>query len=140
MRPSPKIWPAVILAALFPVVGGSGFAVPQTPSSPAVPVSNGKAGACSADFVVSDSAGKGLYDAKISIQVQYGFMGARKLGLNVGTNYEGKARLEGLPEKIKGTAEFKVSHGDQSKSVPYDPLTNCHPRFDVTLSEAQAPR
>ena len=140
MRTSPKMWLAVFLVVLPSAAGRSVFAAPQAPSSPAVPVSNGKVGACSADFVVSDTTGKGLYDAKISIQVQYGFLGAHKLGLNVGTNYEGKARLDGLPEKIKGTAEFKVTHGDQSKSVPYDPLTNCHPRFEVTLGGAQTPQ
>jgi len=29
---------------------------------------------CTADFVVSDSSGKGVYDAKIGIQIKYGFL------------------------------------------------------------------
>jgi hypothetical protein len=83
--------------------------------------------------VVNDSSGKGIYDAKIGIQIKYGFMGLHKLDLTVGTNYEGKARIEGLPEQIKGLAEFKVRHGEQSKTVSYDPLDNCHPRHEVNL-------
>jgi hypothetical protein len=62
-------------------------------------------------------------------------MAFHRLDATVGTNYEGKARMEGLPERIKGTAEFKVSHGDQSKSLPYDPVADCHPRYEVTLGE-----
>ena len=53
--------------------------------------------------------------------------------VTVGTNYEGKARIEGLPEQIKGPAEFKVRRGDLSKTVPFDPQDNCHPRHEVIL-------
>jgi len=111
------------------------FAKSQAQGSAEVPVLKGGAGSCTADFVVSDSSGKGVYDAKIAIQIKYGFMGLRKLDLTIGTNFEGKARVEGLPEQFKGSAEFKVSHGDQSKTVPYDPQANCHPRHEVVLGE-----
>jgi hypothetical protein len=113
----------------------SSFARPQTPNSADVPVAKGEAGPCSADFVVSDPSGKGVYDAKIGIQIKYGFMGLHKLDLTVGTNFEGKARVEGLPEQIKGATEFKISRGDQSKTVSYDPTSNCHPKHEVTLGE-----
>ena len=95
----------------------------------------GGSGSCSADFVVSDSSGKPVYDAKIGIQLKYGFMGLHKLDLTVGTNYEGKARVEGLPEQIKGSGEFKVSHGDQNKIVPFDPQDNCHSSHEITLGQ-----
>ena len=98
-------------------------------------MAKGEAGPCSADFVVRDPSGKGVYDAKIGIQIKYGFMGLHKLDLTVGTNFEGKARVEGLPEQIKGSAEFKISRGDQSKAVTYDPTSNCHPKHEVTLGE-----
>jgi hypothetical protein len=133
MRSCRRIWLAGLLLASSSIFGGRSFAGPQAPNSADVPVVKGGAGACTADFLVSDTSGKGVYDAKIGIQIKYGFMGLHKLDLTVGTNYEGKARVEGLPEQIKGSAEFKVSHGDQSKTVPYDPLANCHPRLEVTL-------
>jgi hypothetical protein len=139
MHTSHRMWLAGWLAGLL-VVSISSFARsssprPQAPSSAEVPVVKGGAGSCTADFVVSDSSGKGIYDAKIGIQIRYGFMGLHRLDLTVGTNFEGKARVEGLPEQIKRTAEFKVSHGDQRKSLPYDPQADCHPRHEVILGE-----
>lgn len=111
------------------------FAAPQATGSPAVSVVDGGAGSCTADFVVNDASGKGIYAAKIEIQIRYGFGGFHRLDATVSTNYEGKARVEGLPEQIKKTAEFKVSHGDQSKSFPYDPLAACHSHHDVVLGD-----
>ena len=130
-----KIWLTGRLLISISAFSIMTFARPQAPNSADIPVAKGEAGPCTADFVVSDPAGKGVYDAKIGIQIKYGFMGLHKLDLTVGTNFEGKARIEGLPEPIKGTAEFKVSHGDQNKTVPYDPQDNCHPRHQVTLGE-----
>jgi len=134
-RTDRRRWLAGVVIALISAFSITTFARQQAPNSADVPVAKGGAGACSADFVVSDPSGKGVYDAKIGIQIKYGFMGLHKLDLTVGTNFEGKARIEGLPEQIKGSAEFKVSHGDQSKSVPYDPTDNCHPRHEVKLGE-----
>jgi len=114
--------------------------MPQAPGSAEVPVVKGGAGTCSADFVVTDSSGKGLYDSKIRIRLRYGFMGARRLELEVGTNADGKARLEGLPERVRRPAEFKVQRGGQSRSVSYDPEAHCHARHEVTLGEKPAAR
>jgi hypothetical protein len=135
MRTYRGIWLAGLIFASISAFSTSSFARTQTPNSADVPVAKGGAGPCSADFVVSDPSGKGVYDAKIGIQIKYGFMGLHKLDLTVGTNFEGKARVEGLPEQIKGSAEFKISHGDQSKTAAYDPSSNCHPRHEVTLGE-----
>jgi hypothetical protein len=99
------------------------------------PVLKADAGPCTADFVVRDASGKGVYDAKITLQVQYGFMGLRKLDLNVGTNYEGRARIEGLPEKTKRAAEFKISQGGREKMVAYDPVGHCTAQHEVTLGD-----
>jgi hypothetical protein len=106
---------------------------PQAPDSPQIAVVKGESGSCSADFVVSDSSGKGVYGAKIELHVAYGFMGLHKLDATANTNSEGKARFEGLPDRIRKTAEFRVSRGDQSKVLPYDPLADCHPRHEVVL-------
>ena len=139
MGTSHRMWLAAWLAGLLVVsistFARSSFPVPQAQGAAEVPVVKGGAGSCTADFTVKDSSGKGIYDAKIRIQIRYRFMAFHRLDATVGTNYEGKARIEGLPERIKGTAEFKISHGDQSKSLPYDPLTDCHPRYEVTLGE-----
>src|SRR5579864_3545144 len=129
-----RIWIAGLIVTSIALSGVS-FAQSQEHNSADVPVAKGDAGPCSADFVVSDPSGKGVYDAKIGIQIKYGFMGLHKLDLTVGTNFEGKARIEGLPQQIKGSAEFKVTHAGQGKSLPYDPGADCHPRHEVTLGE-----
>ncbi len=122
-----------LLLVLILVFVPSTFPAPQAPISAEIPVVKGDAGACTADFVVIDSSGKGIYNAKIEIQLKYGFMGLHRLDATAATNYDGKARFEGLPEQIKGVAEFKVSHGDQSTTTPYDPVADCHPRHEITL-------
>ena len=134
-RMSLPAWLAGLLVVWAVPFAHSYFPGPQTPSSAEVPVVKVAAGPCSADFVVSDASGKGIYDAKIGIQIQYGFMGRLKLDLNVGTNWEGKARIEGLPEKIRRTAAFKVSHGNQTRLIPYNPQNNCRAQHQVTLGE-----
>jgi hypothetical protein len=133
MHISNKMWLAGLIVVSILTFARSSFPAPQATGSAEVPVVKGGAGSCTADFAVNDSSGKAIYDAKIRIQIRYRFMGLHKLDATVGTNFEGKARIEGLPEQIKGTAEFKVSHGDQSKSLPYDPLSDCHPRLEVIL-------
>jgi hypothetical protein len=126
---------AVLLVVSVLTFGKSSFAQSQTQASSDVAVVKGGAGPCTADFVVSDSEGKGVYDAKIRIQIKYRFGGFHRLDALAGTNFEGKARFEGLPERIKGTAEFDVTKGGQSKTVPFDPQADCHPRHEVTLGE-----
>jgi hypothetical protein len=141
MHTSTNIWLrsglAVLLAVSILTFEKSSFPQSQAEASLDVPVVKGGAGPCTVDFVVRDSAGKGVYDAKIHIQIKYGFGGFHRLEPSAGTNFEGKARFEGLPERIKGTAEFDVTKGDRAKTVPYDPQADCHPRHEVTLGEKQ---
>jgi hypothetical protein len=99
-----------------------------------VPVVNGNLGPCMADFTVMDATNKPLYDAKVHVIIRYGFMSKRKTDLEVGTNSEGKARLAGLPKKVKNPPlEFHVAHSGQSKIVTADPAADCHPSFTVAL-------
>ena len=125
------------LIACAPVFAQDAPATPtQAPQNAPLPVLVVDAGPCTAEFVVRDASGKGLYDAKITLQAQYGFMGLRKLDLNVGTNYEGKARVEGLPEKVRRPADFKIAHGGREKTVPYDPVAKCYAQHDIILGDA----
>jgi hypothetical protein len=101
--------------------------------TPEVPVVRADAGPCSADFTVTDSEDKPLYDAKIQVRVRYGFMGKRKTDLEIGTNSDGKARIEGLPDKARKPLEFRLRHGKLLKSVAQDPARDCHASFSVVL-------
>jgi hypothetical protein len=135
MRNSHRIWLAFLILGSISNFAPSSFATPQTAGSSDVPVVKGGAGSCTADFVVKDGSGKGIYDAKIEIQIKYGTFGLHKLDATVGTNSDGKGRIEGLPEHIRKTAEFKVTHGGQTKTLPFDPESDCHPHPEVVLED-----
>jgi len=98
-----------------------------------VPVIKGELGPCSADFTVTDSASKPLYDAKIHIRVRHGFMNKRKIDLEIGTNSDGKARVEGLPSKVKTPLEFQIRHAQRVQSLTHDPAAGCHANITVVL-------
>jgi len=100
---------------------------------PEVPVVDAHLGSCSADFTVRDGENKAIYGAKITVLVRYGMMGFRKMELQVGTNSEGKARVDGLPERARQPLEFAVSHGGLSKTVKADTAAKCIATFEVTL-------
>jgi hypothetical protein len=121
-------WMAQI--ALLLLIAGLGL---PTAKAAEVPVIKGELGPCSADFTVTDSANKPLYDAKIHVTVRYGFMSKRKTELEVGTNSDGKGRIEGLPNKVKKPLEFQVRHAQLLKSLLHDPATECHANFTVAL-------
>ncbi len=95
-------------------------------------------GPCEADFKVTDLAGKPLYNAKIQTQVRYGFLGARKLDLEVGTDSNGQARFVKLPAQAKkGPMTFTITHGELSAEFSYDPVTNCHAEYVVPLGKGK---
>jgi len=90
-------------------------------------------GRCSADFTVLDEARSPLYDAKIDVSLSYGFLGMRKMSLQVGTNSEGKARVAGLPDKDNKKFRFVVSSGAFSKTVLMNTSDGCKAEFEVVL-------
>jgi hypothetical protein len=99
-----------------------------------LPSVNADLGPCTADFTVTDGARKPLYNAKVSATVKYGFLGLRKISLEVGTNSDGKARVEGLPSKVrKEPLGFVVSSGDRVKTVEHYPAVNCNARYEIVL-------
>ena len=123
----PLLLAILVLAGISP--GLTLYAAPVE-----VPVINGGLGPCSAEFTVLDSNDKPVYDAKVHITIRYGFMEKRKSDLEVGTNSDGKARIEGLPDKLKKPPlEFRIRGGAQTSSVTQDPAADCHAVFNVRL-------
>lgn len=106
---------------------------PSQPDPKSVPVIDGGIGECSADFTVNDAAGAPVYAAKIKVHIAYGFMYARKLDLEVGTNVDGKARFTGLPERVKRGLFFEASEGDRTASAFDDPAATCKAQFTLVL-------
>jgi hypothetical protein len=127
--------PALHSALLAATLSLSAFSqtTPARPDPKDVPVIDGGIGSCSADFTVTDEAGAPVYAAKIKVHIAYGFMYARKLDLEVGTNVDGKARFTGLPDRVKRGLFFEASEGDRTAEAFDDPATNCKAQFTVAL-------
>jgi hypothetical protein len=133
---------AVLLTALSLVL--SVFASAQTTNAPeadpkadpkAVPVVDGGAGPCSADFTITDSASAPVYAAKIKVHIAYGFGSFHKLDLEVSTNADGKARFTGLPDRIKRGLYFEASEGDRTGEAFDDPVKTCTGQFTIALQK-----
>ncbi len=122
-----------VLAGLL-VCGAGAEALMGRPAD--VPSVSASMGSCTADFTVNDASNKPVFDAKVHTIVNYGFMSKRNTELTVGTDSSGKARIEGLPDKLKKPPmQFTVTKGDASQSVTNDPAINCHATFTVTLGK-----
>ena len=89
-------------------------------------------GSCSADFTVKDADGKPVYAALVHVKVRYGFAGVKRADLEVGTSSEGKARIEGLPDKARAMT-YDIKKDDKKTEVTQNVADMCHATFDVTL-------
>jgi hypothetical protein len=122
------------LASALLAVSISAFSQTAPPVDPkTVPVIDAAIGPCSADFIITDTAGAPVYAAKIKVHIAYGFMNARKLDLEIGTNADGKARFIGLPDRLKHGLYFEASEGDRSGQAFDDPANTCKAQFTVAL-------
>jgi hypothetical protein len=119
------------LALILPLVALSPVAVAGAQDD--VPHISADVGSCNASFRVNDGSNKPIYNAKIDVTVHYGFMNLRKTDLEVATNGDGKARVDGLPNFPRKPLQFVVHSGTVTKSVTDDPNTTCKASFDVTL-------
>lgn len=89
-------------------------------------------GNCTVDFRVTDMKGDGLYDAKISTSIRYGFMSQRKLDLEAGTNADGRARFTKLSAELK-TVTFTITNGvDRARRI-WAPNMDCYAQYTVPL-------
>ena len=123
----------MIFSACFVVLmmGMAGLAFQEQ----VVPVVDGRLGGCSADFTVRDKDKAPVYDAKIDVEIRYGFLGMRRLSLQVGTNSEGRARVTGLPDARDKSYQFRVASGELSKTVVMNTGEGCEAEFEVLLGE-----
>ncbi len=122
-----------MLTTWFLLLGG----VQSLAGNPAdVPSISAGMGPCTADFTVVDSASKPVFDAKVHVKLKYGFMSKKDTDMEVGTNNDGKAHVEGLPSKLKKPPlEYTIQSGGLTQTVTSDPAADCHPTFKVTLGK-----
>src|SRR5579864_1831294 len=123
-----------VLIAFLPLsLASFSQTAPARPDPKDVPIIDGGIGPCSADFTITDEASAPVYAAKIKVHIAYGFMYARKLDLEVGTNVDGKARFTGLPDRVKHGLFFEASEGDRTAEAFDEPATTCKAQFTVAL-------
>jgi hypothetical protein len=115
--------PVFLLGALL----ASQQAAPQE-----IPVLKANLGDCSADFLVRAADGKPVYNATIHVRVRYGAFSVKRSDLEIGTNADGKARIEGLPSKAKPLA-YDIRKDNQKAAVEQNVADNCHAMFEVAL-------
>jgi len=111
------------------------FAQTPTPDPHAVPVLDGGAGPCSAAFTITDAAGAPVYAAKIKVHIAYRFGSFHKLDLELSTNIDGKARLTGLPNRVKRGLPFQASEGDRTGEASVDPSTTCNATLTIPIKK-----
>jgi hypothetical protein len=66
------------------------------------------------------------------VRVRYGFMSLKRSDLEIGTNADGKARIEGLPAKAKPLA-YDIRKEPATAAVAQDVEAMCNASFDVAL-------
>ncbi len=115
----------IFLVALMPL-----YSFGQT----GVPTVDGGAGPCSVEFTVTDANGTLVSNAQISVHVEYGFLGSRKLDLQVATDTHGKARFVGLPEKTDTALFFEATKGALKGVATDDPNTECEAHHGIYMT------
>jgi len=101
-------------------------------SKPEVPILKANLGSCSAEFSVEDTDGSPVYAAAIHVRVRYGLWGIKRADLEVGTDSDGKARIEGLPEKAKPLV-YDIQKADKKAVVEQHVAENCQASYTVSL-------
>ena len=124
-----------LLALFVLVISSTAFSQSTTPDPKTVPVLDGAAGPCSADFTITDSAGTPVYAAKIKVHIAYRFGSFHKLDLELGTNADGKARFTGLPDRVKRGMTFYASEADRTGEAFVDPATTCKATLTIALKK-----
>jgi hypothetical protein len=116
------------------------FAQDETAKAPAhqnkvpVPIINSDLGGeCSAEIRVTDVKDNPVYNAKVSVEIKYGFGGFHHTTLEVYTNTDGKARFEGLPRKSRGPYAFTANYQGRQTTVIDEPRDNCKGSFTAVL-------
>lgn len=99
---------------------------------PERPVLKAGLGACSAEFRVRDADGSPSFGATIHVRVRYGVLGIKRTDLEVGTDSNGHARIEGLPAKAKPLA-YDIQKDGKKATAEQIVADMCQAKYDVTL-------
>ena len=99
---------------------------------PDLAVISARLGGCAADFTVRDADDQPVYAAIVHVRIRYGFLGIKRMDLEVGTDSVGKARVEGLPDTVKPLT-FDIRKGDKKALAEQTHLSDCQATYEVSL-------
>jgi hypothetical protein len=68
----------------------------------------------------------------VHVRIRYGFMNLKRMDLEVGTNSDGKARVEGLPAKARPLV-YDVTRDALKGTVEQDLEATCNGTYAVAL-------
>jgi hypothetical protein len=102
------------------------------PPKPDLATISARLGMCTADFTVTEADGKPVYAATVHVRIRYGLFGMKRMDLEVGTNSDGKARVEGLPLGGRRLV-YDITKDTRKTTVEQDLTTNCHVMHTVAL-------
>ena len=105
---------------------------PAEPAKPEVQALKAGLGPCSADFIVKDADGMPVYAAAIHVRVRYGVFGVKRMDLEVGTDSNGEARIEGLPDKAK-LLVYDADKAGKKATAEQNVVTTCAAKHTLTL-------
>lgn len=106
--------------------------LPAAAPAPELAVLKAGLGMCSADFTVKLEDGTPVYGATVHVRVRYGALSVKRADLEVGTNSNGQARIEGLPAKGKALA-FDIQKDGKRGTAAQILSQTCEARHEVTL-------
>jgi len=99
-----------------------------------VPTVDGGEGPCSVEFTATDAKGALVSNAQISVHVEYGFLGAHRLDLQVATDSHGKARFVGLPDDLDTGLFFEATKGALKGVATANPSTECEAHHGIYMT------
>ena len=99
---------------------------------PELPALKAGLGPCAADFAVKDADGKPVSQATIHARIRYGALSVKRMDVEVSTNEEGKARIEGLPTKAKPIV-YDIEKTGVKATAEQNLATGCLASLQVTL-------
>ena len=99
---------------------------------PDLAVISARLGGCAADFTVKDADDQPVYAAIVHVRIRYGFLGIKRMDLEVGTDSAGHARVEGLPDKVKPLT-YDIQKADKKALVEQTHLSDCQATYEVSL-------
>lgn len=132
------LWAALAIAGCCAQTNSPANAQPA-PADQSIPVLDGGAGPCSAEFTVTTADGKPAAAAKVKVHIAYRFGGLHKLDLEASTNSDGKVKFTGLPSRVRRSElEFAATKDDSVGAARVDPAKECQAKREIKLEKQSA--